>query len=273
MQDDLHLDDAALVNFHHVEGEALVLDAFALCGEIALYLKQEAGKRFGLAFDGLEVIVVEAKYLYKVGHKCLGLKDVGVLVEPLVGLLFVVVFVVYLPDDFLQNVFHCDDSACASELIHHDGDVYFVRLEVAQKVVHHLRFRHEVGGTNQRLPPESLRLAQMRQEVLDVEHAFDVILRVLIDGDAAVVVCHDASQHVVERSLDVEIHNIDAARHYLFRHLAAEANDALQHAGFLGDVLLVGQLHSLLQVIHGEHLGLVTDETLRDDFASDEQTA
>ena len=39
VDDDLYLDDAALVNFQHVEGEALVLDALALDRELTFDFK------------------------------------------------------------------------------------------------------------------------------------------------------------------------------------------------------------------------------------------
>ncbi len=40
VNDNLDFDDAALVNFQEIEGEALVFNAFALNRELALYLEQ-----------------------------------------------------------------------------------------------------------------------------------------------------------------------------------------------------------------------------------------
>ena len=151
--------------------------------------------------------------------------------------------------------------------------MYLVCLEVAQQVVNHLGFRHEVGGTDQGLPPEALGFAKVGQEVLDVEHALDVVLRVLIDRDAAVVVGYDARQHVAERRFYVEVHDVHAAGHDFLGHLTAKAYDALQHVAFLGYVLLVCQLHRLFQVVHSEHFFLVVGKSLCDDFAANEQAA
>ena len=151
--------------------------------------------------------------------------------------------------------------------------MHLIPLKVPQQVVYHLCLRHKVGGSDECLPPKALGLAKVGQKVLDVEYALYVVLCSLIDGDSAVVVGNDAGEYVAEGGLDVEIDNVNAAGPNLLCHFASEANDALEHAALLGDVLLVCQLHCLLKVIHGQHLRFVVCEPFGDDFASDEQSA
>ena len=133
MDDDLYFDDSPLVHFQHIEGETLVFYAFSLYGELSLYLEKQAGQRLCFALDVLEIIVIKAENLREVRDERLCFEEVGVLVKALIGFLLIVVFVVYLAHDFLQDVLHRDDSAGASELIHNDGDVDFVCLEVAKQ--------------------------------------------------------------------------------------------------------------------------------------------
>ena len=218
----------------------------------------------------MEIVVVELEDAAEVGEGCLGLEDVGVLVEALVGFLLVVVLVVDVAYDFLDDVFHGDDAAGAAELVYDDGDVYLVLLKVAKQVVYHLGLGDEIRGTDKGLPTEVGGLAEVRKQVLDVEDALDIVFVFAVDGDAAVVVVHDALEDLGEGGLDVEVYDVYAGGHDFACHLAAKADDALKHLAFLGYVLLVGEFHGFLEVVDGEGLGLVLDDAVGEGLAHHE---
>ena len=133
----------------------LVGDALLDDGKLAFYLQQQSGECIRLAFHWCEEIVRQLKYARKVGQQGLRFKDVRVLVEPCVWLLLVIViFVVDLADNLLDAVLHRDDAAGADKLIHYDGDMHLVGLEVAQQFVYHLCLGYEIRWSYQALPAE-----------------------------------------------------------------------------------------------------------------------
>ena len=135
--------------------------------------------------------------------------------------------------------------------------MYLVLLEFTEQVVYLLRFRHEIGRTNQRLPAEVAGLPEVWQQVLDIEDASDIVAVVLIDGNTRVVVLDNTLQHLVERRLEVEVNDILAAGHNLLGCLVTKAHNTLQHALLVLDFLLVCQLKSLLQVIDAQEVVLL----------------
>ena len=94
----------------------------------------------------------------------------------------------------------------------------------------------------------------MGQQVLDIQDATDVVAVVLIDGDARIVVLDNALDDLRERHLEVEVDHILTRGHNLLGGLVAKAHNAFQHALLFLDVLLVGQLQSLLQVADAQHM-------------------
>ena len=242
-------------------------------GEIALDFQQQSSQRVGFALHLLEVFIVQFQRAGKVGEQRLSLEDKRVLIQTCKGAFVIVILVVNLADDFLDDVLHGDNAAGAAELIDHNGYVHLVPLEVAQEIVNHLGLRHEIRGADQTLPAEVGGFAQMGQKVFDVQHSLDIVLRALIDGDAAIIILDDTLQHLGKGSPYVQVNNVHSAGHHLACHLAAEAYDTLQHAAFLGNVLLVGEFHSLLQIVHREALRLRMDKSLGDDLAAYQDVA
>ena len=177
--------------------------------------------------------------LAEVAQQRLALETVSVVVELDILALLLVILVVDLADNLLQNVLQRDQSARAAILIDDDGHVDVVLLEVAQEVVDHLGLGHEVGRTDETLPAKALGLGEMGQQVLDIEDATDVVLVVLIDGDARIVVVNDTLEHVLVAAVDREIDDILARGHDLLGRLVAEADDALEHALLVLDIVLV----------------------------------
>ena len=173
----------------------------------------------------------------------------------MIGLLVVIVFIVYLANNLLDDVLHGNNARGAAKFVHHNGNVNLVLLEVAQKVVNHLGFGHKVWRTYQRLPAER-RFLQVRQKVLDVEHALYVVGRTLIHWYAAVVVLHNALYHVLEGSVYVQVHDVHTWSHHLAHRFAAKTDYALQHLALFCNILLVGKFHCLLQVFNSKRLCL-----------------
>ena len=66
VDDDLHLDNTALVNFQYVKGKALVRYALTLYGKFAFYLEQKARKGLSFAFHRLKVTIVKTQNLREV---------------------------------------------------------------------------------------------------------------------------------------------------------------------------------------------------------------
>ena len=90
-------------------------------------------------------------------------------------LLLLVVLVGYLADYLFQNVFEGDKAGCASVFVHDDSEMHFVLLELLQQVVEVFAFGHEVGGPDEGLPTEVLRLVKVWKQVFGVEDSFDFV--------------------------------------------------------------------------------------------------
>ena len=242
-------------------------------GEVALEFEDETRQRVGIALHLLEEVLLQLHHLVEINKQRATLEEPCVLVETMPAVVLVVGLVVYLTHYLLDDILHGDESARTSELVHDDGDVHLVLLEIAQKVVYHLRLGHKESRTDERLPAEVGRLGEMRQEILDVKHALDMVLSALIDGYAGIVVLHDTLQHLGERRLELDVNHVHTRRHHLLAHLPTEAYDTLEHLGLCSNVLRVGELHGLLEVVHREGLDTVAAETVGEHLAAHQQAA
>ena len=135
-------------------------------------------------------------------------------------------------NNLLDDVFHRDDTRGSAEFIHHDGNVNLVGLEIAQEVVNHLGFRHEISRANQVLPFEILVLLQVRQQVLDVKDTLDVIAGIFIHRNTGITVFHHTIQHFLERSTDVQVHHIETGSHDFLGRFSSKADDTFQDIAF-----------------------------------------
>ena len=109
----------------------------------------------------------------------------------------------------------------------------------------------------------------MRQQVLDIQDASDIVDRTLIDGDTRIVVLNDALQHVWEAGAEVEVYHILTAGHHLLGSLVAETHDTLQHVLLFLQFLRVSQLKGLLQVVYTQHMVLLLHHLLCEDARTD----
>ena len=186
-----------LLLLHYLECQAFVFEAFMNAGEVALQLQHQPGKGVGIKAVVKEVITVNPQGAAEVHKLRLALEDVRVIRQLGVLQLFLIIFVAYLANDFLQYVLKGDDAAGAAIFINDDGHVYLVRLKLLQQVVNLLRLRNEIRRSHQALPAEIGWLADMLQQVFDIEHTADIVDVVLINRDAAVAIVDDALYDVL----------------------------------------------------------------------------
>ena len=157
-----------------------------------------------------------------------------------VGALLVIVFIADFAHDFLDDIFHGHQARRAAKLVHHDGDMDFVGLEVTQKLVYHLCLGHEIGRTNQGLPTEIVAFGQVRQQVLNIKDALDVVPRLTIHGDTRIDILHDALQHVLERRMQLQVHHIQPRSHDFLGCFLTKADDSFQDFVFFRTTGFVG---------------------------------
>ena len=233
--------------------------------EVALDLKEQSGERVGITLNVSKLVVINVKVFAEVGEQRLALKEICVVVELRVVFCVIIILVVDLTHNLLQDVLKSDDAAGSTKLVNHDGNVDLVLLKLAHEVVDLLGLRHEIRRTDKALPTKVGWLRQVRQQVLDVEHAAHVVLVFLIHGNATVVVLHNTFQHVSKTATDVEVDDVLTTGHHLLCRLVAKPDDAFQHALLVFDVVLVGELQRLLQIIHAQHMVLLLHHLLCQD--------
>ena len=100
-------------------------------GEFALNLKQQTCQCVGIALNLLKDVVVQFQNLVEVTQQRLALKDKGVAVDADVALLVIIVLIVDFAYDFLQNILQRHNAAGTTKLVHHNGNMHLVLLELA----------------------------------------------------------------------------------------------------------------------------------------------
>ena len=136
-------------------------DAFVFLREFTLDFEEQARQRVCIRCHIVEGFFGQLHNLPEVTEQCLGLENIGVLVEARVGAFVLVVLIVDLTYNLLDDVLHRYEAAGAAEFIYDNGNMYFLRLKVAQQVVDHLRLWHEGGRSDKCLPAEVGSLSQM----------------------------------------------------------------------------------------------------------------
>ena len=145
MNGNLNTADAPLVKPHHLKGVVAVIHLLVHTREVALQFQQQAGQRVGLALDVRELIVLNPQDATKIREKGLTLKDECIVVELGIGVLLFIVLVVDPADNLSDNNLKGDQSAGSSKLVHDDGAVHLVLLELTQQVINLLRLGNEIG--------------------------------------------------------------------------------------------------------------------------------
>ena len=97
---------------------------------------------------------------------------------------------------------------------------------------------------------------EVRQQVLGVEHADDVVDVLLVDRDARVALAHDGLDDLAQRGVDLERDHVHARDHDLVGALLAELEHAADHLLLLGldGALLGAALDEDAQLLAGDGL-------------------
>ena len=256
MQGDFYFQDAAFVHVQDFKHAVLEGYLFVYLRELAFQLEHQSGQGVGISGDIGKGIFVDVGYFEEVDELSFAFKYPRVVVQFGVAMVFLVVFVAYVSDDFFYDVLHRDKPRGASELVYHDGYMYAVPLEVAQQVVYHFGFGDKVGGAYQVLPAEVVAFVQMWQQVLDVKYAHDVVPRVFVDGYAGIDILDDAFQDGGEGGVYVEVYHVKSGCHDFLGGFFPEAYDALQHVLLVGQLGLVGQFQCLREFVDRDGMAL-----------------
>ncbi len=130
-----------------------------------------------------------------------------------------VVLVLDLADDLLDHVLDGDQALGPAELVDDDGEVDALRPHPREQVDHAHRFRDEQGLAHQRRRSSGRALGSTlaTEDVLDVNHADDLVEAFAIDGQAAVPGVGEGADQLVEADRrrhrdDVAAGDADVAR-------------------------------------------------------------
>ena len=226
--------------FHH----------FLLLQELALDIEQETSDGFGLLAMLAQFLLVDVKHPRKIAQQRLAVKHPSVFVDAVVEFLLGIILVIDVTDDFLQHILERGDTLGATEFINDNRHVHFLHAEVFKQVVQHARLGDKIGGAYQRLPLESLvSIAYVRQQVLGIEDALDVIGSFLIDRHARIACVNDLAHHLVEVFILVDIHHIDTRSHDITHRLISEREYAFKQFLVVG-ILDLTHLQGSCKVIY-----------------------
>lgn len=250
------LPDALAVDGFDGEGIAAEADLLSAFGEGAGEFQQESGQGVGFAFGGFEgllLAVVEVHGAVEVLERDVAFEEEvgGVFLR--IGRFFLVEFVRDVAHDLFEDVVHGEDARGAAVFVHHDGHVVFLLLEVHQDVVDLAVLGNEQRSAQERLPGE-VRLAQVPQQVLDVEDADDVVRVLVVNGDAGVALFDDLAFQTVEGAGVRQGEHFGAGGHHGAGFGLAEGYDAFQDALFPVFVQFAagGHFECLGEVVHRE---------------------
>ena len=79
-----------------------------------------------------------------------------------------------LPDQTFHDIFQGDDPLDTSELVRDDAIFHTCLLELFQRIIHTLVFRHKLRRTNH-LRQREIRLVDTAEQVFQIDDAFDIV--------------------------------------------------------------------------------------------------
>ena len=218
--------------------------------ELALDFKQETCYRIGFASHIFEFFRIEFQNLIEVGKQSLGFENISGIIQFYISAFFFIVLIIDFTNDFFDNVLHRYNSRSSTKLIHHNGNMNLVGLEIAQQIVDFLGFRNEISRANQCLPTEIVTLVQMRQQVLDIKDTFYIITGIHIYRNTGISVVDHTFQNFRIWSVDFQIYHIQPWCHYLLDGFRTKTDNTLQDIAFFGYLCLVRQFEGLRKFIY-----------------------
>ena len=162
----------------------------------------------------------------------------------------IIIFIMYLTNNFFNDILHCHQSGSTSELIHNDSNMNLVRLKITKQIINHLCLRHKISRPDQWLPTEVISFVHMRQKVFNIQHPFYIIPRTGINRDTWISIFNDTLHHFFERGTDIQIDHIKTRCHHLFHSLTTEADNSFQNIIFLRNFSFVRQFQCMRKFIH-----------------------
>ena len=120
-------------------------DGIPLFEKIAFDFEHQPCDGFGLSFHVVERIVVELHHVEEIVDMRFAVEDVGAVGQSAVEGFVLVAFVGYFTHYLLEDVFQREQAERGAVLVHDDGHVYLVALELFEQVVYLFVFRYVVG--------------------------------------------------------------------------------------------------------------------------------
>ena len=164
--------------------------------------------------------------------------------------LVVIIFIIDFADNLFHDILQGDNATGSAKLINDYGDMNLVVLKLTQQCIQTLGFRNKIRRSDQALPSEVVRLADVWKQVFDIQHATNIVGIRFEHRNTAVVIVNDTFQHILKGSIDVEVNDILTAGHHILWSLITKTDDTPQHALLVFDVFLVGEFEGLLQVVN-----------------------
>jgi hypothetical protein len=140
------------------------------------------------------------------------------------------VLVLDVADDLFDHVLDRDQALGPTEFVDDDRQMGPLRPHPRKKLDDPHRFRHEQGLAHERRQRTVLRLVKIGDEdVLDVDHADDLIEAFAIDGEAAVAGVGKGTHQVFEADAGLDRDNVAARHADVACGLFAEVLQVAQH--------------------------------------------
>ena len=113
---------AALFHLQNLKRQILIFELLVDAREVAFEFQQQTGKSICIT-SLLEIVIIEVEDAAEVNNLRLTLKDIGVIVELNIAVVFLIILIAYLAHNLFKNILKSYDAAGAAELVNNDGDM------------------------------------------------------------------------------------------------------------------------------------------------------
>ena len=119
------------------------------CREFTFNFEQHTRQCIRISHHLFKLVFVYFRNLIEIRQLRLRFKYPGMVIQDHVCTFFIIIFIMNLTHNLFNNVFHRHQSGSSSKLIHNNGNMNLIRLEVTQQIINHLCFRHKISRTDQ----------------------------------------------------------------------------------------------------------------------------
>ena len=170
-----------------------------------------------------------------------------------VFLLWGVVFVFNIADDFFDNVLDGHQTGRAAVFVNGNGDMIFARAEFLEQLHHDFGFRHEEGGPHDAVYGSvlALRIEHGAQKILGVGNTDDVVARFRKNRQPGMACLDDVAGGFQDRRAGRDTVKIRAGRHDVLHLEAVQLENPENHGSFFSFqfAIVAGFHHRVFQVI------------------------